>query len=731
MNNVTALKRKPSRALGLLALLASCGIALSPTDSRQASGTEQTGKAPLASVQDMIAARTDVWGEAAMRQPDGASYEFFKDLLPPVRYVNTAFRHYPIMLSAPLSSQKARLVSNGSAINALANKKPMWREIGVPVTFRVGDPATTFGQNLESLDGPRYANGYLPVVQMTYRHNGVAYEEEVFAPVEPELAEHGTLLVRFTPKASSRARVAAHVAAAGALEASGVSIRNSKGHALVTYDSSWRWEASGKQLVTAFSPQRSALLAVYTRPTSQPISALTMETYEYLRQQCLTAWNDLLARGMQLEVPEQIVNNAWRSLVIGNFMIAVGDRMHYSAGNAYDHLYEGECGDATRSLLYFGFAAEARRMVGPLLDFQRKDTRFHVAGHKLQLLCDYYWMTRDREYLREKEPVWRSVVEFIMGSSDPATSLVGRDRYAGDISQQVFSLKSNSNCWRGLRDISTALDDMGEHADAQRIAQRARQLREAILDAVAKSERLDTRPPFIPNALLSDEEPHDPLTATRMGSYYNLIAPYTLGSGIFGYNSPREQWLLEYLQQRGGIAMGMIRCQPHQGEFDKQPGINVLYGLRYQQTLMRRDDRERALVGFYGHLAQAMTRDTFIGAEGSRFLHGDKYGRSMYLPPNSANNAMFLLTLRRLLIQDWDLNEDNKPETLRLLYAIPRRWLGDGAVLKIERAPTAFGTISLDVSSRLTASKVTVRIVAPPLSPQTMSLRLPLPSGWK
>ncbi len=39
----------------------------------------------------------------AMR-PSGSrmaqSYEFFKDLLPPVRWVNAEFRHYPIVLSA-------------------------------------------------------------------------------------------------------------------------------------------------------------------------------------------------------------------------------------------------------------------------------------------------------------------------------------------------------------------------------------------------------------------------------------------------------------------------------------------------------------------------------------------------------------------------------------------------------------------------------------------------------
>jgi hypothetical protein len=680
----------------------------------------------------MAAARTDVWGEAALRQPDGPSYEFFRDLLPPLRYVNTAFRHYPIMLSAPLSVCKARLVSNGSAINARANKKPMWREIGIPVTFTVGDPPTTFGAEIERLDGPRYAQGYLPIVQITYRQGGVAYEQEVFAPVDPDSAAHGVVFVRFAAgSASPGGRLAAHIGSNAASEAADGAIRDNKQQILVMFDPNWQWNASRKALETTFAAQRPAVLAVFTRPTTSSLTPLTLQTYEAKRQACMKTWNDWLARGMQLEIPEPIVNDAWRSLIVGNFMIAVGDRMNYSAGNAYDHLYEGECGDAVRSLLFFGFSDNARRMVGPLLDFQRQATRFHVAGRKLQLLSDFYWVTRDKEYLRAKESVWKPVVAFILSNRQLSNGLLPRDNYAGDINRQVLSLNSNANCWRGLHDIAAVLNDLGEPDEARRIADAAREYQQAILEATARSERRDVEPPFIPMMLLESEEPYDPLTATRMGSYYDLIAPYVLGSGVFGYDSPRERWLLGYLEQHGGLAMGMIRCQPHQGEFADEPGLDDLYGLRYTLTQLRRDDRERALVTFYAKLAQGLTRDTFVGAEGTRFLHGDKLGRSMYLPPNSASNAMFLLTLRYLLVQDWDLDEDGKPDTLRLLYAIPPRWLKDGATIKIERAPTMFGEVSIEVVSRLSDGEVIAKIVAPPLPPDHMLLRLPLPSGWK
>jgi hypothetical protein len=251
----------------------------------------------------------------------------------------------------------------------------------------------------------------------------------------------------------------------------------------------------------------------------------------------------------------------------------------------------------------------------------------------------------------------------------------------------------------------------------------------AILGAVTKSQDKDAK--FIPVSLLAGEKPHDPLTATRTGSYYDLIVPYVLGSGVFGPGDEREGWMIDYLRNHGGIAMGMIRSTPHQGEFDNQPGVNPLYGLRYNLTLLRRGDRDHALVGFYGQLAQGMTRGTFIGGEGSRFLHGDKDGRSFYLPPNSASNATWLTTLRYLLIQDWDLDDDGKPETLRLLDAIPPRWLSRGKTIAVDKVPTAFGPVSFRVESRLENGEVTLKTEAPPRPVRKWEVRLPDPPGYR
>src|SRR4029079_15729900 len=192
--------------------------------------------------------------------------------------------------------------------------------------------------------------------------------------------------------------------------------------------------------------------------------------------------------------------------IIGNLMIAVGDRPNYSTGNAYGHLYEGECGDTLRSLLLFGQPDLLPGMLKTMLEFNRKDTRFHVAGQKLQLLAYIYWLTRDADMVRYLEPQWRPSVELILTNRESGSGLLPKDRYAGDIATQVYSLNSNANCWRGLRDLSAVLEDMGSKDEAKKLRDEAASYRTAILKAVDRSEHRETKPPFIPISLLAGEE---------------------------------------------------------------------------------------------------------------------------------------------------------------------------------------------------------------------------------
>jgi hypothetical protein len=687
------------------------------------------GAAPIPTLEEVVAAKSDLWAEAALREPGGPTYEFFAKLLPPPRYVNADFKYYPVVLSAPGSPHKARWISNGSGLNLTGGARS-WHDIGTPITFRVGTDELRFGDYPQRIDGPQYVDGFLPIAQIKYAHGEAVYAQEAFASGNPALANGGVVLLQFSLASGTNGQVGATIDAKTPLHVGNGAVRDDSGKIIAWFDDQWQWTRG--RLVARLRKDSSPSLAVPLQPVEVSVtSPLRDDGYDRERQSCIDTWQKLLAGSMQVKTPEPVVNNAFRSHLIQNLALVKGSRMHYSAGNQYDQLYEAEGCDAVQALLVWGLTNEVRRLIPALLDFTRKGLEYHQAGHKLQLLVHYYWLTRDAEFIQAQQPRWQKELTRILEGRSNEHGLFPREQYCGDVATPVFSLNSNAKCWRALRDFAAVLSSAGQGERAAELAAAAAGFRSDIVRAVEKSERDDIQPPFIPIALFGEEQPPNPITGTKIGSYWNLMANYVLGSEVFGPGSEREDWLLDYVRQLGGLCMGLIRSRPNPTFWTGPHSINPLYGLRRTLTLLRRDEADAALVSFYGMLAQGMTRDTFIGGEGCSLTPLDEGGRLFYCPPNSASNGYFLWMLRCLLIQDCDLNDDGEPETLRLLFATPRQWLEDRKTISVQRAPTAFGNVSVRAISELDRGQVGIEIESPPTPPKKMFVRARLPEGWK
>jgi hypothetical protein len=526
--------------------------------------------------------------------------------------------------------------------------------------------------------------------------------------------------------------VHAHFDSTNILQATNGALVQPTGLVLAWFSENWQWDPQTQTLKAALSINQSATLAIPLAPASSPTHIpLLNAVYEKQHHHCLTTWQDLLDRGTQMQVPEAIVNDARRALIVGCFLLLKTNAMNYSGGNQYERLYQAECGDSMRGLALWGYTSQATPMIPPLLNYNRAGLFFHNAGFKLQTLAYHYWLTRDTNFIRAMKDKWTPEINRIVDGREKDSGLFPRERYCGDIGTNVYSLHSNGACWRGLRDFATVLAHLGETAEAQRLLKIAEEFRRSIFAAIEKSERNDVQPPFIPVALFGEEMPYKTLTESMLSSYWDLMAPYMLGSAVFGPGSARERAIVDYLHERGGICMGMIRFHQHSGLFANEDAVDDLYGLRYTIKLLQLDEVDRALVSFYGKLAQGLTRDTFIGAEGTGLRPLDEFGRPMYLPPNSTSDSFFLTTLRYLLVQDWDMDDDGVPETLRLCFATPRPWLEDGKQILLQRAPTAFGPLSLSVKSRLHQREILVEVDLPERNrPKQTLLRIRPPAGW-
>ncbi|MGZ4972722.1 MAG: hypothetical protein ACXWDN_08185, partial [Limisphaerales bacterium] len=245
-----------------------------------------------------LQAKEDFWGNIATHQSGGPSYEFFSQLMPPLRYVDAAFRYYPIVLSAPDAPLKARLVSNGSAINAVAAKRA-WKDYGLPITFKVGDDEGEFGADLSALKGPAYDRGYLPIVSFSYNHKGHTYEEEVFASVESLQADSGVVFVRFKNPTNAEVKITAALAPIGQFTVSDGAVRNSKSYAWVWFDKAWQWNPTKNALTTKLLLGEYAYLAIACQPMAQPVRMADLPgSYDEQRRSCVNLWETYIRNGI-------------------------------------------------------------------------------------------------------------------------------------------------------------------------------------------------------------------------------------------------------------------------------------------------------------------------------------------------------------------------------------------------------------------------------------------------
>lgn len=723
--------------------------------------------AKLPTLQEALKSKRDAWGEAAMKQPNGPSYEFFEPLLPPPRYVNADFHHYPIVLSAPHTSTKARLISNGSGVNLRAHGR-QWNDNGTPILFRVGPDELSFGRFPERMRGePTLAEGFLPIVELRYMHQtpiltegmvplnqkreertSEVYKLEAFASTDAALAQNGFVFVKFSLAEGAIGTSTVLIDSKSPLKFEAGKVLDDKGQVLAYFDKNWKWERN--RAVARYKANGFATLAIPTKPLEKSNSFnFAANSYENHRKQCADTWTKILAQGMNVETPEALVNNAWRHLLIQNFALINDDRMHYSHGNQYDKLYEAEGSDAALAMMVWGYEKEMRRLMVPLFDFTRKGLEYHQAGFKLNNLSRYYWQTRD-PYVVDELRSWSKPTSY-RTSDKEATSgwdielqrldknrtgphgLFPKEQYCGDIHTPVQSLNPNAKAWRAFRDMSALLHETGKTAEAEHYKQVATQFRQTVLHAIEKSVNRSTTPPFVPIALYTNEPAYSPICDVRIGSYWNIIIGYAISSGIFPVGSHEENWLPHYQEQHGGLFMGMLRSGGMSNTWwNTEFKMNPLYGTRYALDALRRDDTERALVAFYGMLAHGFTRNTFICGEGAAIEPIDSRGRLFSLPPNSAANAHFLSMLRDIVVQDSDLNDDGKPETLRLGFATPKRWLEHGKKYKIDDAPTAFGPLSMKVESRVGDKEVIAELDLPERNaPDRIFLRIRVPDQWK
>ena len=678
------------------------------------------------SVERALRTRHDVWGNALLSAPDGPSYEAARRLLPPLLYARAPGKRaltdsgvYYVPFGQPLGARGAGSVAlhvaDGSQVIAE-------RVGGRRLTILVGAKGRErYGSCVARLGQARLGSGYLPILSTTYTDSArVRYRQESFAV---QTSETGSLVsfIRLDVDARRASGRAVQVRLKPSVRKLRTVLAFSRGGTV-------------KRSVLTYRIKRGARRTLYLAWINYPgrrTLAVDATRYERARRAVVAYWNGRLTEGTQIVVPERRVNDAYRNLLIQNLLLT----WRYSVGNPYEQFSFPEGVDVAEVMGELGYAAVARSIMRTSLT--RKDEPYPnwKMGKRLVGSALHYRLTRDRAYIDGATPTLRSYVDQLGRQiAASGTGLLGRERYSSDIPEHVLGLHSQATVWQGLRAMGRVWAETGDAELARRCAALAKRLEAGLRRAVASSQRrLGDGSLFIPARLLDREPAYASLTQARLGSYWNLVMPYALASGIFAPGSPEATGALKYMLRHGSRLLGVVRAGAY--ALYEQPvypvsGTDQVYGINVARFLADGDAADQLVLSLYGTLAVAMTPDTFVSGEAASVapLRGSHF-RSMYLPPNGASNAAFLQTLRSLLVHE-SRDEEGAPFGLELAFATPRPWLRAGRQIIVRRAPTSFGPVSYALVARSDTISATVEIPARP-APKTLKLRVRLPRGQR
>ena len=473
----------------------------------------------------------------------------------------------------------------------------------------------------------------------------------------------------------------------------------------------------GSARVGGVAASKPVLWAPRRSPRPRPIA---VSEYERARAAVVRYWQGRLALGASITVPEPRVVNAERASLIQNLMLT----WRYSIGNPYEEFSFPESLDGAQVLAEYGFGDVAQAIVRTSLTRRPVPYPAWKMGEKLVAAATAYRLTGNDAFVDATMPALRSYVS-ALARSQRSDGMLAPERYSSDIPDRVLGLHAQAIAWQGLHAMAGVWSQTGDGALARKAERTSLRLRNALRTAIARSAKHPADGSlFVPMRLLENEPAYPLLPQTRDGSYWNLVAPYALASGVLG-SSAQERAALRYLLTHGSRFLGVVRAGAFSlyGQTSTSTGLDQVYGLNAARFLATLDEPDLLVLSLYGHLAAAMTRDTFVGGEAASLSPiGRAYYRSMYLPPNSVANAAWLETLRLLVV-----NELPDGRGLHLAYSTPRAWLAPGQRITVNRLATGFGPLSYTLVSR--ARSVSATIDVPRIAAHPLSLRLRLPGG--
>jgi hypothetical protein len=396
---------------------------------------------------------------------------------------------------------------------------------------------------------------------------------------------------------------------------------------------------------------------------------------EYLTR-TVQFWDSLLARGIEISVPEQKVNDTFRANLIydliardkvGSNYVQTVNKFQYHAFWLRDSSYIVRMYDLS------GYHDLARQVLDFFPGWQQPDGNFVSQGGQFdgwgQVMWaygQYYRITKDLDFARTVYPAIQKAVGWLHRArrNDPLHLMPNTS--PGD-NEDITGHVTGHNFWAlaGLKNVIAIANALGRRQDAQAYQAEYNDLKAAFVSALKKAT--GDRGGFIPPGLdVSGGQDWDNMLSVypeRILDPFDPMVTATLNGtrakyqeGIMTYGDGR--WLHHYLTETN------------------------------TETEVIRGDQQLAVQELYALLLH--TSSTHAGFEYCIFPWGTRdFGQN--LSPHGWFAAKFRAALRNMLVRE------EQDRNLHLLSVVSPDWIRSGETLSLKRAPTNFGTVNLEM----------------------------------
>lgn len=445
------------------------------------------------------------------------------------------------------------------------------------------------------------------------------------------------------------------------------------------------------------------------------------------RQDTLRFWRAYLARGAQFDVPDQAVNTLFRA----NLWHAL--RLPRRHG--------GEQTDVRIDLPYSNFAYDQNGTPWPVnqaiyVDYMLYDLRGHndiaaeelatifrnnqeangrIGGHAnwgvytpsmIYAVAKHYLLSGDRTSLERLLPQVLRAFDWCLGELKKTEQATGPTR--GMVLAPLNDLSHDSRAWAfnqayffAAADLLARALERIEHPRAAECHATARALYQAVDRGFGHASMCS------PLVQLADRTwiPYVPGDAMTPGRSPKTWYPTDVDTG------PLHLSRLKALDPNGLLTTCLLNDHEDNLFYRNWGMANEPVYNQQATAYLLRDNVEAVVRSFYSMMACAFSHTVFEPVE-------HRWGWGQYFGPPSTDGAWFEL-YRNMLIHERD------DDTLLLLGATPRRWLAPGAHIRIERAPTYYGRVQLELDSQMDADRIIVKAeLTRRRSPRAILLRL-------